>query len=168
MVAFSAIAGGLGLLGSVLGNKNKGAEPSKSGFAALPKEVQNAYLDTYLPDVLEQYKQPFQAIPMARVEDTGDPFQSQALLDLQQYSDDIGGLFTPYGDMQNQTTASEPMDTQERDDILSLIDFVQDRPKGNLVGSRSRYIDPVTNQKAMDLDINPLSVSLSELIARLK
>ena len=90
----TAVAVGSALAGA-FGKKDKGAAPEKQGFAALPKEVQDAWLKTFAPAVQEQYERPFQAVPMARVEDTGDPFQSQALIDLQRYSDDIGGFFSP-------------------------------------------------------------------------
>ena len=160
--AIAGIASGAGALASAFGGK-KGQAPAQQGFAALPKKVQDAYLETYLPAVLEQYEQPFQPIPMQRAVDTGDPFQSQALLDLQQFSDDVGGLFTPLNPEQQ---AAEEQPVENRDSILEMIDFVVNRPKGNVVGSNLRH-GFRANQLGEELEVNPASVTLSDLIGRL-
>lgn len=84
--------------GSYLSSKNagKGAKPEAQGFAALPKSVQDAWLNTYLPKAMAASQLPYQAIPMQRATNpANDPFASQALWDLQRYSDAKGGLFSP-------------------------------------------------------------------------
>ncbi len=95
------VSAGGSLLGGLFGKK-KGEAPATQvqGFAALPKEVQNAWLQTYLPQVLEQNKKTYEAPPMMRAPTQAGIFDSQGLADLQRYSDSIapsGGLF-PYKD----------------------------------------------------------------------
>jgi len=85
-----------GIASSLVGG-SKGQKTPASGFYALPGEVQDAYLKTYLPAVMDVYNQGYQGIPMARVSAPTSPFDSKALYQLQQYSDAIGGLFSPYG-----------------------------------------------------------------------
>lgn len=92
-----SILSGVGALAGAFGG-SKGGSPSetKQGFAALPKEVQDILLETYLPAVQAEYEMPYQAIPMQRAANPADdPFASQSLYDLQKFSDQIGGYFTP-------------------------------------------------------------------------
>lgn len=153
-----------GVAGSIFGGKKTKAQPT-SGFATLPKPVQDAFLKTYLPDVLSQYDTPFQPIPMNRVSapDPNDPFASRGLYDLQQYSDQIGGLFTPTDpNRAMQQPAEAPV--QNRDEIMGLMDFiVNQRPKGNIVGDNMKF-GPQVNQQAQAVGVNPSTVSLSELL----
>lgn len=96
---FGSILKGVGLASSILGGDGKQEAQVTGGFGALPQEVQDAYLDTYLPDVLGYYDDPFYNIPMSRYQgDPNDPFYNPALAQVQQYSDAIGGLFSPYID----------------------------------------------------------------------
>jgi len=99
----------IGLGGAALsafgGKDKKTTSESKSGFQALPKEVQDFLLESYLPQVQERFASPYQAIPMQRAPDpSGDPFASQALYDLQQFSDVKGGYFTPRNGGLNQAS----------------------------------------------------------------
>lgn len=97
MFGFDDILGiGGALLGAAGSKKDKPAE-QKSAFESLPKEVQEAWLKTFLPQVLEQNKQPYKSMPMGRYQPTGDIFENQGLKKLQEYSDSVGGLFSPYG-----------------------------------------------------------------------
>lgn len=110
-----------GIAGSVFGGKDNKALPT-SGFGTLPKAVQDAWLKTYLPDVQEQYNAPFQPLPMTRaVDPSTDPFASQGLYDLQQYSDAIGGLFTPLDGSQlqqsNQTAPQQMASSNYLNDL---------------------------------------------------
>lgn len=87
-------------LGAMKGNKDATGGGSQSGFAALPKEVQDFLLQTYLPKVQNYANMPFQAAPMQRADTSGnDIFASQGLSDLQKFSDAAGGYFTPYSPM---------------------------------------------------------------------
>ena len=94
-MAIGLALAGAGMLASAFGNKNKGAKPAQSGFNALPKAVQDAWLENYVPDVMSQYNAGYQGVPMSRVEAPTDVFGSQALYDLQQFSDNVGGFFSP-------------------------------------------------------------------------
>lgn len=76
-------------------NKPKAAPTQESGLAALPPAVQDAWVKTYLPQVLGNYEKGFQARPMQRVGAPKNIFDSQELYKLQQYSDAMGGMFTP-------------------------------------------------------------------------
>lgn len=76
----------LGAIGG--GSKRKGQEPEKQGFAALPKQVQEAWLKTYLPRVLEYTQRGYHAPPMMRAANPQmQPGASQAVYQLQQYAD---------------------------------------------------------------------------------
>lgn len=88
---------GAGAIASAFGGKKKQVtQETQSGFQALPKEVQDLLLNSYLPKVQNTLDMPYQAIPMQRAENpAGDPFASKALWDLQNFSDAAGGYFTP-------------------------------------------------------------------------
>lgn len=94
------------LLDSLVGG-SKQNQNSVSGIAALPPEVQQAYIKTLLPAALKQFEKPFRPAPMQRVNAPSTPFDSQAMYQLQQYSDAMGGMFTPT----NQTPAQSPYAT---------------------------------------------------------
>lgn len=99
MVGLAAIALGAGAISSLIGASkgNKGQAPEKTGFQALPPEVQQWLLENYLPQVQEYADMPYQAIPMQRAGNPmTDPFASQGLADLQAFSDAAGGYFTPH------------------------------------------------------------------------
>lgn len=89
----SGIAGVAGAVGSIKGNKQKAQ--AVNGFETLPQEVKDAYLQTFLPDALENYNRPYQAPITRRYVETDPIFQSAALSDFQRYSDQNGGLFSP-------------------------------------------------------------------------
>lgn len=103
----SIISVGASLLGGAKGKdkatasqsteSSESSSSSTSGFAALPPAVQDAWLKTYLPTVLQNYtnNQVYKAPPMARVNNPRSVFDSAALNDLQKYSDKVGGIFTP-------------------------------------------------------------------------
>lgn len=87
----------LGIAGEVQG-PNVQAMP-QSGYETYPDWLKEIYEETYAPAMLEQFNEPFRQQPMQRyTADPDDPFASQAMLGLQEYSDAIGGLFTPYTD----------------------------------------------------------------------
>jgi hypothetical protein len=107
-MAIASIAGG-----AMAGMGKKGPTPSsqQTGYKALPKEVRDLLLGglginemtggqggDYLTRATNTAFGPMRVGPMARVEDTGiDEFDrpSSEMLKLQQYSDAVGGLFTP-------------------------------------------------------------------------
>ena len=77
-----------GTIGGLKGNK--GGEQRQSqieGFSALPKEVQNAYLQKFLPDLLAQYKNGPTPPPLGRAHE--GQFESKGLQELQRYVDDL-------------------------------------------------------------------------------
>lgn len=92
------------LAAGAFGKKKAKASTSKKGFAALPEEVQQVFLETYLPGIKQQYAKQYQPPPMKRVNRPSSVFDSQGLYDLQQYSDAAGGLFTPL----NKTPSKQP------------------------------------------------------------
>lgn len=86
---------GVGAIAGAMGKDKQAAQPV-SGYATLPKPVRDAYERVYLPGVLDYFDNPFYNIPMKRYENTDPIFGSQALRDVQQWSDAVGGLFSPY------------------------------------------------------------------------
>jgi hypothetical protein len=93
----------IGIGGALLSGLGGGKDTSstsapQSGFATLPKPVQDAYLKTYLPAVLDLYNKPRQPIPMIRAPlEPASPFDSAELSKLQLFSDKVGGYFSPKG-----------------------------------------------------------------------
>lgn len=86
-----AVLSGAGLLASAFGGSKDPAQ-AQSGFQAYPQEVKDLLLEDYLPQLKEYMAGGYQAIPMKRaVNPAQDPFASQALWELQQYSDQLGG-----------------------------------------------------------------------------
>ena len=109
-MGFGAILSGAGLLASAIGGSKKKHEEQvtqKTGFEALPKEVQSFLMDTYLPQVEALAASPYRNVPMVRATNPAtDPFASRALWDLQKYSDATGGLFSPYGEQRKTPDVS--------------------------------------------------------------
>lgn len=99
-----------GSLLSGLGGKSKGEATSavSGGFDALPEQVKTAYLNTYLPDVIKQYNTPREPIPLVRANEPQSPFDSVELYNLQQFSDAVGGYFSPMGQSLQQTYNPQP------------------------------------------------------------
>lgn len=92
----SILSIGAGLLGGLGGGKDtKSASAPQGGFETLPQPVKDAYLQTYLPDVLKDYAKPREPIPLGRATAPTTPFDSQELYRLQQFSDAVGGYFSP-------------------------------------------------------------------------
>ncbi len=89
-----AISAGASLVGGLFGGDEEGSAPQQttqnqiSGFAALPPQVQQAYLQQYLPGVLQNYTARHNQYPgaMART----DPYASQSLQELQNHYDSLG------------------------------------------------------------------------------
>lgn len=82
---------GASLLASALGGSKDPAQ-SQTGFNAYPQQVKDLLIEDYLPQLKEYMAGGYQAIPMKRaVNPAQDPFASQALWELQQYSDQLGG-----------------------------------------------------------------------------
>lgn len=90
---------GAGALASAFGkDKKQVASENKTGYQALPKEIQDLLIQQYLPKAQSTLNMPYQNIPMQRYEGNPqtDPFASQGLADLQKFSDAAGGYFSPY------------------------------------------------------------------------
>ncbi len=92
-----AISAGASLVGGLMGGDEGGggsptaAGGTQSGFAALPPEVQQAFLQQYLPQLLQQHQGKFQTTPLEQAR--SGPFESQALQELQDYSNRNSGIF---------------------------------------------------------------------------
>jgi hypothetical protein len=105
----SLLSIGGALIGGLAGKgKTEAASAPQGGFATLPKAVQDAYLNTYLPDVLKAYDAPRTPIPLARATEPGSVFDSKALAELQQFSDAVGGYFSPTGQPLQDTYNPQP------------------------------------------------------------
>ena len=91
-----ALSIGATLIGGLGGGKDTDvASAPQGGFETLPQPVKDAYLNTYLPDVLKQYNKPRTPIPMIRAEQPQSVFDPQELFRLQQFSDMVDGYFSP-------------------------------------------------------------------------
>lgn len=122
------------LLGGLGQDEPKRAEQS-TGFNALPKEVRDAWIKTFLPAAMAQFQQPYKAMPMKRYQPTGTAFDSAAMQDLQNYSDQMGGLFTPF----NQSPA-KPAATTPPSALSDLVPKVEQ--KGTANKSSGTYYSP--------------------------
>lgn len=96
-MGFGSILGGIGAIAGAMGGKKQKANPT-DGYATLPQPVKDAYEKTYLPGVMDYFNSPYHNTPMIRADAfESDPrFASKAAQRIQEYSDAIGGLFTPY------------------------------------------------------------------------
>ena len=113
----------MGLLQTLFGgSENK--QNTTNGFDALPKAVQEAWLNVALPKIMDTANRPYQAPPMQRVNAPSSIYDSQGLYDLQKYSDSVGGFFSPLA--RQQPAAQAPMQPQgqpqlSQDDFTALI-----------------------------------------------
>jgi hypothetical protein len=97
--ALPLLAGGAlvgGIASSALGGKMKQGAPQgytsqESGFRTMPKELQDAYIKQYLPQLLAQYEGKYQAGPMGQAE-TG-PLAPLGLQELQRHYNQYGSPF---------------------------------------------------------------------------
>lgn len=142
----AAIGGGLG---SLFGGKKK--QPGyqqqvtqQQGFNTLPEPVRNAYLQQYLPGILSQYQGKYQGLPMGQAP-TG-PFASQGLQELQNYSNQIGGIFAG-GTGVNPLGQVEPFNPYQQQALQSLGGGI-----GALGNELSQYMNPY--QKFVQDEIN--------------
>jgi hypothetical protein len=119
----SVLSLGSTLTGLVGGKDKVRPEIRQSGFATLPQEVKDAWLKTALPDMLKNYNTPYRPVPMKRVNAPQSPFDSQAMYELQEYSDRQGGLFTP-SVLDNGTSigGSQPTTSQDNGASQDAID----------------------------------------------
>lgn len=113
----------MGLLQTLFGGKQEKSNTTQ-GFDALPKAVQDAWLNVALPKILATADRPYQPIPTQRVNAPNSIFDSQGLYDLQKYSDSIGGLFSPIaGQRPNVQQQAPAQNTQpfNQDSFASLV-----------------------------------------------
>lgn len=149
MGAVPLIAGAAAVGGGLFG-KNKGQNPggstnqsqSVSGFEALPGEVKNAYLKQYLPDILQQYQGKISATPLGQAE-TG-PFASLGLQQLQNYSNQNGGIFNGTTGV-NPLGAIEPFNEYQKSALASLGGGLEGLQQ-QLPGYMNPYSDIVGNE----------------------
>lgn len=85
------------LAGGILGGLGGGVEGGNPvpTWDMVPKPVQDAILETFLPDALDRFKQERTPTPMFRGGMTGSSIPLRGVQNLQNYSDSIGGMFTP-------------------------------------------------------------------------
>ncbi len=130
------IASAAGAIGGLFGGDEEQQQQQTSnnvsGFAALPPQVQQAYLQQYLPGVLEQYNRGQYQIPSERINE-GQPFQSQGLTGLQRYFDQRGipNAVNPYG--------VEPLNQIQQNAITGL-------GQGYNAQNPDQFINPYTAQ----------------------
>lgn len=120
----------IGLVGSTVlsglfGGKGKSTTSAPTGFNALPKAVQDAWLNVALPKIMGMADRPYQSMPMQRVNAPSSIYDSQGLYDLQKYSDSVGGFFNPLARPQG-AQAPTPMQPQgqpqlTQDDFAAFI-----------------------------------------------
>lgn len=140
-----ASAGSTILGGLFGGNDYEPQQTGSSGFAALPPQVQQAYLQQLLPQAQNIFSSPYVTTPLGQARNS--PFESQALQELQQYSNQNGGLFAggtgvrPLGQV-------EPFNETQQN---ALGQFGQGY--GNFLQNQGQYMNPyqqrVLNQLAM-------------------
>ncbi len=143
-VAGSVISGAM----SKKGSKAVESVPT-SGFGALPQPVQDAWLKTYLPAVTAQYERGYQAPPMERVSAPTTIFDSPELYKMQQYSDAMGGMFTPTNkaaeEQKPATKTPSPLDAINKQVMdkhgMNLADYIATRPDvlGALGGNNPKF-----------------------------
>jgi hypothetical protein len=102
LVAGSLAAGALG------GSKKGGSSQQASGYQAWPTKAKNFAEGDVLDAIMQQLHTPYPTLPTMRAANpANDPFASQALWDLQQYSDQSpNGLFAQ--PQQPQTPGNGP------------------------------------------------------------
>jgi len=102
----NSLVGSLPVVGSLLSgfagkNEQQAPQPygttssSEAGFKTMPKELQEAYLKQYLPQILAQSTGPYNAGPMGQAA-TG-PYAPQGLQQLQQHYNQYGSPFAGNG-----------------------------------------------------------------------
>lgn len=150
LAALGLGAAGAGILGGMFGNENEGAAPASSvnGFAALHPDAQKAWLEQYLPQLLEQYKGKFQTGPLGQAP-TG-PFASQGLQDLQAHSNKVGGIFGN-GTGVNPIGAIEPFN-QYQQNALSSFGGGLAGLKNELGGFQDLYNENILNPQLSEID----------------
>lgn len=152
-----------GLLSSSLSGNPSTPGSTTSGFAALPHEVQQAWLKTYLPAVLAQTSKAYQAPPLRRAPTNPGMFDSQGLADLQKYSDQVGGLFgktnsSPVAPNYGSTLAGATNATGGNAGLASA-----DAQANNLHGmSLSQYVNSTRPDVAKALGYHPGQVNVND------
>jgi hypothetical protein len=121
-----AAAGTAAQVAGALGKKKGDPGGSASGFAALPPEVQKVMLETYLPAAQKQFNKPYTAMPMQRVGAPQSIYDSPELYKLQQYSDAMGGMFTPLNQTPNmRADARNRPQTESKSKVTSVDEQVR-------------------------------------------
>jgi hypothetical protein len=139
---------GAAALGGALFGKNKSTpqQTGASGLAAMPPELRHAYIGEqgFLPGAREIYANPYQGTPMGQAP-TG-PWASQAEQELQNYSNQNGGIFAG-GTGVHPLGAVEPFNPYQQN---ALSQFGQGY--GNFQENQGQYMNPyqqmVLNQLA--------------------
>lgn len=104
-----SILSGVGAIAGALGGSKGTKAQTTNVWTEMPAAVKKSWLETYLPQVMDYNQLGFQPVPMKRAQAPSSPFDSQALWELQQYSDQMGGYFSPLQgyQAQGQTSAEE-------------------------------------------------------------
>jgi hypothetical protein len=88
----------------------------------VPKPVQDAILETYLPEALERFHAPRVPTPMMRVGAPTKPTDSIGLYNLQRFSAQQGGMFSPMRSQPQQAPApaAAPMPAQQMMGMMNM------------------------------------------------
>jgi hypothetical protein len=166
LAALGLGAAGAGLLGGLFGDENEGAMPqqqsSTQGFAALPQEVKDAWLQQYLPQLLQQYQNKPMTTPLGQAP-TG-PFASQGLQELQAHSNQVGGLFGNQGTGVNPLGAVEPFNQFQQNALSSLGGGLAGL-QNELPGYQNLYNENVLNPQLAEID-RQLGMGNNRLLGR--
>lgn len=112
--------GGGSLLGGLFGkNKQVPQQTGAQGLAAAHPSVQHAYLSDqgFLPGAWDIFANPYQGTPMGQA--PRGPFDSQALQQLQDYSNQVGGIFAG-GTGVNPLGAVEPFNQIQQNALTAF------------------------------------------------
>ncbi len=157
-MGFGSILAGAGAIAGALG-KDKQKAQATGGYATLPDDVKKAYEQTFLPGVMDWYDDPYYNVPMRRYDETDPMFKSRALSDVQQWSDAVGGLFSPYidpatgqpvGGAGAGAGGNSPPQNMQNSNNEMLGRMVAQQLAGSGMKGNSRYISFLNNAKPAD------------------
>lgn len=142
-------------LGSTLFGTKTAARPETSnsvqGFGALPPQAQQAYLNQALPAAQGAFENINKQMPLARVQAPSDLFGNQSLYNLQQMSDQMGGLYGHAG--QGVSPADVvPINAMQQEALSNIMNGAD---PNNLSAQLMQYQDPY-NIMVRDRAINSI------------
>lgn len=116
----AALGAAGGLIGAAKGGV-KGGDPLKT-WDTVPKPIQDAILNTYLPGILTQYNKERVPTPMMRAStETTGPLAMRGSANLQRYSDSVGGMFQPMFPQAKQQVPQQPQMNQAQMNGMAMM-----------------------------------------------